>query len=242
MSGLTGRVRIAVLCAAIAGLLFDGVELGLMPVASLSVSKSLLGTDYTPVLGGDWFAWFTASLMLGAAIGGVLLGRLGDAIGRSRALGVSILFYSLFAGLGAVVQTQEQMLALRLLVGLGVGGVWPNAVALAAECWPDKSRPTIAGLMGAALNGGILLLSQIVRTWHITADHWRWIFQLAAVPAVLGVLVLLALPESPAWLAARTKRRHVPPAARDKKQSQSPTRGPLRRCANCCNRRCSAAP
>lgn len=193
------------LFAAVAGLLFDGVELGLMPVASLSVSQSLLGEAYTPALGGDWFARFTAALMLGAAVGGIVLGTLGDRIGRSRALGVSILFYSVFAGLGAFVQTQQQMIILRFIVGLGIGGVWPNAVALAAECWPDKSRPIIAGLMGAALNGGILLLSQLARIWHITPDSWRWIFKLAAVPAALGLVVLCALPESPLWLASRQR-------------------------------------
>ena len=95
----------AVLLAAVGGLLFDGVELVLMPIASLSVSQSLLGNAYTPTLGGDWFARFTAALMLGAAIGGIVLGNLGDAIGRRRALGVSILFYSVFAGLGAFVST-----------------------------------------------------------------------------------------------------------------------------------------
>jgi MFS family permease len=196
-----------VLFAAIGGLLFDGVELGLMPVASLSVSQSLLGDAFTPTLGGDWFARFTAALMLGAAVGGIFLGGLGDRVGRIRALGVSILFYSVFAGLGAFAKTQEQMWVLRFLVGLGVGGVWPNAVALAAECWPDRSRPIIAGLLGAALNGGILILSQIARTWHITPESWRWIFQLAAAPAVLGLLVLTVVPESPLWLVARSSRR-----------------------------------
>jgi len=195
----------AVLLAAFGGLVFDGLELGLMPVASLSVSKSLLAGAYTPTLGGDWFARFTAALMLGAAVGGIALGNLGDAIGRKRALGISILFYSLFAGMGSFVKTQEQMLVLRFLVGLGVGGVWPNAVALVAECWPDKARPTVAGLMGVAINTGILLLSQLARLWPITPDSWRWLFKLAAAPALLGMLVLLALPESPQWLAARSK-------------------------------------
>ncbi len=204
---LSSRARVAVLFAAVGGLLFDGLELGLMPVASLSVSQSLLGAAYTPTLGGDWFAWFTAALMLGAAVGGIFLGSLGDRIGRTRALGVSILFYSVFAGLGGLVRSQEQMLVLRFLVGLGVGGVWPNAVSLAAECWPDKSRPLVAGLMGAALNGGILMLSQIARTWHITPESWRWIFKLAAAPAAIGMLVLLALPESRLWLATRSRRR-----------------------------------
>jgi len=222
--------RYVVLFAAIGGLLFDGVELGLMPVASLSVSQSLLGDAFTPTLGGDWFARFTAALMLGAAVGGIFLGSLGDRIGRTRALGVSILSYSVFAGLGAFVRTQEQMLVLRFLVGLGVGGVWPNAVALAAECWPDKSRPIIAGLMGAALNGGILMLSQIARTWHITPESWRWIFQLAAAPAVLGLLALTVIPESPLWLAGRSRRgdeadsSKITPTASSRQRLPSPLR------------------
>jgi MFS transporter, SHS family, sialic acid transporter len=216
---LSRRARYAVLLAAIGGLLFDGVELGLMPVASLSVSQSLLGEAYTPTLGGDWFARFTAALMLGAAVGGIFLGSLGDRIGRTRALGISILFYSVFAGLGALVRTQEQMLVLRFMVGLGVGGVWPNAVALAAECWPDKSRPVVAGLMGAALNAGILMLSQVARAWHITPESWRWIFWLAAAPAVLGLLVLLALPESPLWLASRSSRRAPAPSSASRHRS-----------------------
>ena len=204
MSGpLSARARLAVLAAAFGGLLFDGFELGLMPLASLSVSKDLLGAAYTPTLGGDWFARFTAALMLGAAVGGIVFGSLGDRIGRARAMGVSILFYSLFAGLGAWAHTQEQMLVLRFIVGLGVGGVWPNAVALVAECWPDKARPAVAGLMGAAINAGILALSQVAQAWSVTADSWRWLFRLAAAPAALGLIVLFLLPESPSWLATR---------------------------------------
>lgn len=211
-SPLSRGARLAVLAAAFGGLLFDGFELGLMPLASLSVSRDLLGADYTPTLGGDWFARFTASLMLGAAIGGILLGSLGDRIGRSRAMGVSILFYSIFAGLGAWVQTQEQMLVLRFFVGLGVGGVWPNAVALVAESWPDKARPTVAGLMGAAINTGILMLSQIAQIWSVTAQDWRWLFHVAAAPAALGLLVLFFLPESPSWLANRGRDPKKKPA------------------------------
>ncbi|MFM7207817.1 MAG: MFS transporter [Planctomycetaceae bacterium] len=197
------QARIAVLAAAFLGLLFDGVELGLMPVASLSVSKSLLGAAYTPAAGGDWFARFTAALMLGAAIGGITLGWLGDRIGRSRAMGVSILFYSVCAALGSLATSQEQMLVLRFLVGLGVGGMWPNGIALVAESWPTASKATVSGVMAAGLNAGILLLAQLAQRWPITPDSWRWIFRLAGLPAVLGLLVLAALPESPQWLASR---------------------------------------
>jgi MFS transporter, SHS family, sialic acid transporter len=204
---LSAGARVAVLAAAFLGLVFDGVELGLMPVASLSVSKSLLGDSYTSTLGGDWFARFTAALMLGAAIGGIWLGALGDRLGRSRAMGISILFYSVFAAMGSFAKTQEQMLCLRFLVGLGVGGVWPNGIALVSECWPSASRPVVSGVMSAGLNFGILLLSQLARLWPITPDSWRWVFQLAGFPALLGIVVLLLLPESPRWLATRDQPR-----------------------------------
>jgi predicted MFS family arabinose efflux permease len=211
-SELSQAARNAVLAAAFLGLVFDGIELGLMPVASLSVSQSLLGENYTKEIGGQWFAWFTAALMFGAAIGGSLLGNLGDRIGRARAMGVSILFYSVFAGMGAFVDTCEHMLLLRFLVGLGVGGMWPNGVALVAECWPNTSRPTVSGILGAGINVGIVCLSLIGSVFPITPDSWRWIFMLAAVPAVLGVVVLTMLPESPKWLASRGQdKKPAPP-------------------------------
>jgi MFS transporter, SHS family, sialic acid transporter len=211
---LSRRARWAILAAAFSGLVFDGIELGLMPVASLSVSKSLLGDQFTDALGGQWFAWFTAALMLGAAVGGSWLGNLGDHIGRARAMGVSIMFYSVFAGLGMFVRTCEEMLVLRFLVGLGVGGMWPNGIALVAECWPDKSRPTVSGILGAGINAGILLLSQIGRVFPITPDSWRWLFGLAAVPLVLGIIVIAFLPESPKWLVSRGQDKKPAPPLR----------------------------
>jgi MFS family permease len=208
---MSASQRYLVLITCFLALVFDGVELGLMPVASLSVSKSLLGAAFTPELGGEWFARFTAALMLGAAIGGIMLGSLGDRIGRTRAMGVCILFYSIFAALGAYAQTQEQMLALRFLVGLGVGGLWPNGIALVSECWSGASRPLVSGAMMAGLNAGILLLSQLARAWPITPDSWRWLFQFAGAPALLGIFVLIALPESPKWLANRGVKQKVAP-------------------------------
>ena len=199
--------RCLVLVVSFLALVFDGFELGLMPIASLSVSKSLLGDGFTPTAGGDWFARFTASLMLGAAIGGIALGALGDRIGRTRAMGICILIYSVFAAMGSWAESQEQMLVLRFFVGLGVGGLWPNGIALVSECWPGASRPIVSGAMMAGLNAGILLLSQLANAWPITPDSWRWLFQIAGFPAVLGVFVLLALPESPQWLASQGKAK-----------------------------------
>lgn len=191
------------LAAAFAGLVFAGVQLGVMPLAALSVAKSLLGDAFTPGLAGDWFARYTAAMMLGGAFGGLALGALGDRIGRARATGVCVLLYSLAGGAGAFVSSQEQLLGLRFLAGFGVGGMWPNGVALVAESWANASRPMVAGVAGTGLNVGIFCVSQLGRVKPVTPDSWRWLLELSGASAVLGLIALFFVPESPKWLAAR---------------------------------------
>ena len=213
---LTKFQRFSVAFCVFLALLFDGVELGLMPIASLSVTRDLLKSNYSPQIGADWFAWLTASLMMGAAIGGIAFGRMGDKAGRVRALAASVLFYSLFAGLGGLATSLNQLLFLRFLVGLGVGGVWPNGIALAAECWTGLSKPSLSGFLGSAINVGILGLSQVARLHPITPDSWRWLFQCCAAPGLLGLFILRFLPESPQWIQiqsnATTSHLPTPPA------------------------------
>lgn len=203
---LSPHARYLVLFVAFAALMFDGMELGLMPIAAGSIAKSFLGAEFTKELGGLWFAKLNASLLLGAAIGGIWMGSLGDKIGRTRALGIGVLFYSIFAGLGYFATNLNQMLVLRFFVGLGVGGVWPNGVALVSECWPKVSRPIVAGIMGAGLNFGIFILSRLTAYFHITPESWRWVFAICGAPALLGIAILWFVPESPTWLAARNRR------------------------------------
>jgi SHS family sialic acid transporter-like MFS transporter len=204
---LTPRARYAVLFVAFSALLLDGMELGLMPIAAGSVTKSFLGDAFTKELGGLWFAKLNASLLLGAAVGGIWMGSLGDKIGRTRALGIGVLFYSVFCGLGYFATSLNQMLVLRFLVGLGVGGVWPNGVALVSECWPKVSRPVVAGVMGAGINVGIFILSRLTAYFHITPEAWRWVFAICGAPAILGIAILWLVPESPTWLAQRNRLR-----------------------------------
>jgi SHS family sialic acid transporter-like MFS transporter len=204
---LSPRARYVVLFVAFSALLFDGMELGLMPIAAGSVAKSFLGDAFTKELGGLWFAKLNASLLLGAAVGGIWMGSLGDKIGRTRALGIGVLFYSVFCGLGYFATSLNQMLVLRFLVGLGVGGVWPNGVALVSECWPKVSRPMVAGIMGAGINVGIFILSRLTAYFHITPESWRWVFAICGAPAILGIAILWLVSESPTWLAQRNRRR-----------------------------------
>jgi MFS transporter, SHS family, sialic acid transporter len=210
---LTPRQRAAVLFIAFAGLVGAGFQLGLMPLASLSVTRDLLADEFAPGVAGDWFARYTAAIMLGAAIGGITLGALGDRIGRARATGVSILVFAVAGGAGSFVRTQEELLLLRFVAGLGVGGMWPNGVALVSECWASATRPMVAGIIGTGMNIGILTISQLGRYWAVTADSWRWLVQLSFVFVVFGLIAIGILSESPRWLATRglrTKKREAP--------------------------------
>ena len=204
--------NLLVLAAAYAGLVAAGFQLGLMPLVALSATRDLLGPTTSAGLAGDWFARYTAALMLGAACGGILLGSLGDRIGRARAMGVSVLCYSLFGGAGVWAGSQEQLLALRFLAGLGVGGMWPNGVALVSECWAGATRPMVAGVIGTGLNLGILGVSQLGRWRAITPEEWRWLVALGFASVVIGLFALFFLPESPRWLATRGSAAAKPTA------------------------------
>jgi SHS family sialic acid transporter-like MFS transporter len=150
-----------------------------------------------------WFARFNSAFLLGAACGGLVFGWVGDRYGRVRAMGLCIVWYSLFAALAYFVTAPEQLLLLRFVAALGVGGMWPAAVSLASEAWPDVSRPMLAGLIGTSANVGIVLMSAVAMVRDITPESWRWVLLAASTPFVVGLLVWGVVPESPRWLAAR---------------------------------------
>jgi MFS family permease len=154
-----------------------------------------------------WFAWLQCSFLFGAATGGLCFGWLGDRIGRSKAMAASILTYSLMAGAAYWTRSPPQLLALWFLACTGVGGMWPNGVALLSEAWSNMSRPMVAGVIGTAANVGIFLLATVASKIPITPTDWRWVMLVAASPLVLGLFALAAVPESPRWLASRERRR-----------------------------------
>ena len=150
-----------------------------------------------------WFAWYQCAFLFGAATGGLLFGRLGDWIGRAKAMSLSILTYSVMAGAAYAAQSPEQLLVLWFLACTGVGGMWPNGVALVSEAWSGMSRPMVAGVIGTSANIGIFLFSTLATYVKITPGEWRWVMLVGACPLVLGLFSLLVVPESPRWLATR---------------------------------------
>lgn len=200
---LTRGQRSLVLAAAFLAWMFAGLEISLFVLIHRQMTLGLLGPDTPEPVVTRWLAWYQAAFLFGAAAGGWLFGYLGDLIGRTRAMAAGVLTYSLVTLTCYSATSAEAMLALRFIACLGVGGVWPSAVALVSEAWPNTSRPVLAGLLGAAANFGFVALGVIGYFFPITNDAWRWTFLVAACPAVVGVLIHLFVPESPRWLASR---------------------------------------
>jgi MFS family permease len=201
---LSRRQRGIVLAAAFLAWTFGGLEMGITTLVMRPAVRDLLGE--TAAIESDvqqWLAWYTAAFLIGAATGGFVFGSLGDRRGRVSGLGWAVMCYAVFAGAAYYVSTTHDLLALRFLSCMGIGGVWPNAVALVAEAWPNVSRPTLAGVLGTGANLGLVLLGVLCLRHHVTPDDWRWTMLVGAAPCVLGVWILLAVPESPAWLTKR---------------------------------------
>lgn len=197
---LTRGQRVGVLLAAFLAWMFAGLEISLFVLIHRQMTLGLLGPETPESVVTQWFAWFQAAFLFGAAAGGWLFGWLGDRIGRSLSLGYAVACYSFFALLCYWADSVEAMLVSRFLASLGIGGVWPNAVSLVAEAWPNTSRPLLAGLLGTAANVGFVLLGAVCYAFPVTDDAWRWTFLVGASPASLACLIIVFVRESPRWL------------------------------------------
>ncbi|MEO8495083.1 MAG: MFS transporter [Planctomycetota bacterium] len=191
-----------VLVTAFLGWMCAGWQLAISSIAMRDAAKDLL-VDATEAEVGAWFGRLTCAFLLGAAFGGYVFGVVGDRFGRAKAMGLAILCYSVFSAATVFVFEPWQLWALRFLTCMGVGGMWPNGIALVSEAWPNISRPFLAGAIGTAANFGIMMLSAIASWKMVTADDWHWIMWLGATPFVLGLYVMVFVPESPHWLALK---------------------------------------
>lgn len=178
--------------------MFDGVEQGVFPLVARPALQDLLGTSADSAI-GPWMGYITALFLVGAAVGGVAFGWLGDRVGRVRAMVGSILAYSLFSGCCYFAQSAAQLGLWRFLAAVGMGGEWSLGVALVMECWPEKHRPILAGAIGAASNVGFGLVGILGMTWHVNRGSWRWVMLAGAAPALLALLIARFVPESERW-------------------------------------------
>lgn len=184
--------RLAVFCSG--GPFLDGYALGVIGLA-------LPGVTAQWQLGGAWEGGLAASALFGLFFGGLVFGYVTDRIGRRLMYSVDLGAIALFAAAQFFVTGPEQLLVLRVLLGIAIGADYPIATSLLAEFAPKRSRAILIGMQTAMwsagsaasyLVGGLLL--------QLGPDAWRWILLSPAVPALALAVLRVGTPESPRWL------------------------------------------
>jgi MFS transporter, SHS family, sialic acid transporter len=207
------------LTAALLGWAFDGFEMGVFPLVarpalihmlslstaherandqSLSEAERLEAREAVDGVVGRWNGALSAVFLVGAALGGFIFGWIGDRLGRVRAMTLSVLTYALFTGVCGIAWAPWQLVLLRFIAALGMGGEWSLGVALVMESWATHARPVLAGLIGAAANFGFAMIGVLALLLQ-PAVYWRQILMACVVPALLTFLLRLFVPESKQW-------------------------------------------
>ncbi|GAA1236048.1 MFS transporter [Prauserella halophila] len=154
-------------------------------------------------------------------LGGVIAGHLGDRRGRKSVLVASLMAMGLATVLIGLLPTYDQigiwapiaLVALRLIQGLGVGAEWGGAVLMAVEHAPRRRRvfygsfPQMGVPAGIILSTGVFLgLDALVTTGQFSAWGWRIPFLLSAVLIIIGMVIRLAVHESPVFADVKATR------------------------------------
>lgn len=152
-------------------------------------------------LGASALAPAMAAALVGMAIGTGVGGAMGDRIGRRPALIGSVIWFGLLAMLTGLADNMTQLVALRLLTGIGLGAAVPNATALVAEWMPPRQRSyAVTAIIVAVPCGG--MLGAALASWLIPAHGWRAAFAVGGLlPILIAGAMLRGLPESPLFLA-----------------------------------------
>lgn len=195
------RLRVITIIATFGGLLF-GYDTGVINGALPYMTDDLGLTAVTEGM-------VTSSLLLGAALGAVIGGRLSDARGRRRTiLALAVLFF--VGALGCTLApTTAVMVVARFVLGLAVGGASVTVPVYLAEVSPAERRGALVTRNELMIVSGQLLAftsnAIIARAGGESGGVWRWMLVIATVPAVVLWFGMLVMPESPRWLASRAR-------------------------------------
>src|SRR5439155_1593247 len=140
----------------------------------------------------------TSVALVASSAGGILFGRLADAIGRVRAMTISILLYS-FATAGLATSTALwQLIAWRIAVGIGMGGEWSCGSVLVAETWPAQHRAKAMGIMQSGWAIGALIAAAL-SALILGRFGWRVLFLIGVLPAAAAFFIRRNVEEPPLW-------------------------------------------
>lgn len=183
------------LIAASLGWLLDAFDVMLYALVLTAVVKDL---GLSLATGGQ-----LASLTLAAsALGGLVFGVVADKLGRTRALSLSILLYSVFTFACGLAQNVWQLAIFRFFLGLGMGGEWASGATLVSETWPEKHRGKALGLMQSCwaigYGAAALVVALVLPTYG-----WRAVFFVGIIPAIFTLWIRKNLEEPEMWTRSR---------------------------------------
>lgn len=195
---------------------WSGFQKRLLVLAALAfavdgLANQVLGLAI-PSLIRDWgvsrvaFAPVAALGLIGVALGTAAGGVLGDRTGRRSGLIGSVLLFGVMTAASGGAHGLEQLMWLRFLAGLGIGGAIPNGAALISEFTPTQHRSfaIAAGMVFIPIGG---VLAGAIGTYVLPLAGWRGIFLISGIlPVILGALFFALLPESPRYLARHPQR------------------------------------
>lgn len=197
--------------------LVDGQKVGRFTVQLVLLSFVILLTDGFDLLAASYSApsliseWhvaradlgpvFSAS-PLGMIVGSPLLGLLGDAIGRRRVVILGAVLFGAVTLACAAATSIPELIVLRFVTGIGLGGMLPNITALNAEFAPKRLRATLVVIMFMGVTAGAALPALVVAAHPGFA--WQDLFVVGgAVPLALSVVLAFTLPESIKYLSLK---------------------------------------
>jgi MFS family permease len=160
---------------------------------TLSITLIMKEWGISPVTAG-----FLASVTLfSSAFGGAAFGIISDYIGRTRALMITVIIYSIFTALCGFAQNVTQLALCRLLLGLGMGGEWTAGSVLVSETWPAEQGGWAIGYLLAAGVAAIIL----------PRFGWRPLFFIGILPALLICYIRSKVKEPEIWKDNVAKKR-----------------------------------
>jgi AAHS family 4-hydroxybenzoate transporter-like MFS transporter len=205
---LTGR-NYLILALLMVALLCDGFDLQLVAFAA-------------PRIAAEWdiepgaLRYAIVANLVGMMVGAMFLGNMGDRFGRKRVIVVGTILYAVTALLCLLAKNPAQLGMIRFFTGLGLGGVLPNVIALAAETSPNSKRALLTSIpmIGMSLGSG---MPSVVAAWLVPLYGWQALFVAGSiVPMVVALLIAWKLPESLLFLTYRGKsRREIEARARE---------------------------
>jgi SHS family lactate transporter-like MFS transporter len=180
-----------VVAASFLGWTLDAFDFFLMVFVIKDVAHEF-GADKSDI------AWATALTLAFRPVGAFIFGRLADRFGRRPVLMADVALYSLFAVATAFSPNLFGFLVIRALFGIAMGGEWGIGASLTMETVKPQARGLVSGLLQSGYPTGYLLASIVYRNFYDVL-HWRGMFLVGIVPALLILYIRRHVPESPGW-------------------------------------------